>query len=185
MFLCKSQAPIRVTPCLRFLSYRPGFADVFSRHTAAAHSTYRLRGFAGKTSDADHSHTSPMASEKTDAGASTHSEDPFDERDPQRNLKAHMISDSQADTRHFMEQLSFKRPVDSSVSSSVAETLTVATGLPSEALHTLPHPIWTPEAMQAVRYAAATHSATLCLKTVGFYTESFLLTGLHIVARRN
>lgn len=82
----------------------------------------------------------------------THNEgdrnDPFVAGDPKLELQAHLIGDAKADTRHFMEQASFTPPLESAISAQSRLTLAK---WQDEAKHTLPHPVWTAEAVYSIR----------------------------------
>lgn len=66
----------------------------------------------------------------------------------QPDLQAHIIGDANADTRHFMEQPNFTPPLESSVS---IQSKLVLAKWKDEAKHTLPHPVWTAEAVDSVK----------------------------------
>lgn len=63
-------------------------------------------------------------------------------------MQIHLIGQSKADTRHFMEQETFKPPLESSVSTQSKLALT---HWKEEAKDTLPHPIWTAEAVYGIK----------------------------------
>lgn len=94
------------------------------------------------------------ATSSTSCNASA--ENAFSSNDPETNLKAQLIADGKADTPHFM--LDSHRPIDSSISKAVqtspSDDPEVAL-YTNEAQHALPHPIWSTEAADAVRYVTS------------------------------
>lgn len=88
------------------------------------------------------------ASTDHSAAAKTHEHETFNPQNPKLELQAHLIADAKADTRHFLDEQAFNLPVQSEVSTQARAALDKWQG---EASHTLPHPVWTSDAVYSIK----------------------------------